>query len=374
MTTDTLGGVWNYSITLIKALKDYPIEIHLIGLGGLPSKNQLLEISFCDRVKFYPSNLKLEWMEHPNTRGIETLLVYLCDKIDPDLIHFNNYVNPEPFWGRPTITVFHSCVQTWWKAVKKEPAPQKWNGYYKLVESALCNADQLVFPSQAIQHVAQKEYRLNRETVVIPNACDPSENTEIAPIEKEGFIFCTGRIWDEAKNLQFLCTIARDLPWPIYVAGENRHPERAEESPLPNVRFLGKLSSEEINYWFDKAGIYINPALYEPFGLAVLEAAQAGCALALSHIDSLAEIWKDAALYFDPGNPEDMKAILRYLIVNPDQRNFYQKKAKRHASRYNSKTFGKRYFELYRSTINKKAEVLNKDIGKALIKTKNQTA
>lgn len=375
MTTDTLGGVWSYSITLIKALKDYPVKIHLVGLGGLPSKDQLLEItSYDDRVKFYPSKLKLEWMEHPDTRGIATLLAYLCDKINPDLVHFNNYVYPELFQNRPKITVFHSCVQTWWKAVKKEPAPAQWTSYYQLVESALRHASQLVFPSQAIQRMAQKEYHLNRESVVISNACGRSVSTETTPLEKEDFIFCTGRIWDEAKNLRFLCTIAQDLQWPIYVAGENKHPERAKENPLRNVRFLGKLSAEEINYWFDKAGIYVNPALYEPFGLAVLEAAQSGCALALSRIDTLTEIWGDAALYFDPGDPEDLKAILARLITRLDQRKQYQKKAQRRAARYDCKTFGKRYFQLYCNVIDTSKEGRQNHPHKTLINPKNQTA
>ena len=38
-------------------------------------------------------------------------------------------------------------------------------------------------------------------------------------------------------------------------------------------------------------------ALYEPFGLAVLEAAQAGCALVLSDIPTFRELWDGAALF-----------------------------------------------------------------------------
>lgn len=46
-----------------------------------------------------------------------------------------------------------------------------------------------------------------------------------------------------------------------------------------------------------RAAVYAAPALYEPFGLAILEAAQAGCALVLGDLPSLRELWGDAAAY-----------------------------------------------------------------------------
>ena len=48
------------------------------------------------------------------------------------------------------------------------------------------------------------------------------------------------------------------------------------------------LSGEDIRPWFARAGIYALPAVYEPFGLSVLEAALSGCALVLGDIPSLA--------------------------------------------------------------------------------------
>ena len=43
--------------------------------------------------------------------------------------------------------------------------------------------------------------------------------------------------------------------------------------------------------------IFVSAARYEPFGLAVLEAAQAGCALVLSDIPTFRELWDGAALF-----------------------------------------------------------------------------
>jgi glycosyltransferase involved in cell wall biosynthesis len=49
---------------------------------------------------------------------------------------------------------------------------------------------------------------------------------------------------------------------------------------------LGRLDDEEIARELGLRPVFVSLARYEPFGLAVLEAAGAGCALVLSDIES----------------------------------------------------------------------------------------
>ena len=58
--------------------------------------------------------------------------------------------------------------------------------------------------------------------------------------------------------------------------------------------------SSSIARWLKAAPVFVSSALYEPFGLAVLEAAQAGCPLVLSDIPSFRELWDGAALFVSP--------------------------------------------------------------------------
>jgi glycosyltransferase involved in cell wall biosynthesis len=134
------------------------------------------------------------------------------------------------------------------------------------------------------------------------------------PTRKEDFVFSTGRVWDAAKNIGALDLAAPLVSWPIFVAGEAQHPEGGRH-PLRNVFPVGKLSSEDICPWFSRAGIYALPALYEPFGLSILEAALSGCALVLGDIPSLREIWDDAALFVPPSDPEALALSINSLIV-----------------------------------------------------------
>src|SRR5207248_6075453 len=85
-------------------------------------------------------------------------------------------------------------------------------------------------------------------------------------------------------------------------------------------RPLGSLSPPHFADWLARAAIYALPARYEPFGLSVLEAAQAGCALVLGDIPSLRENWDGAAVFVSPDSPPELEAALAALIREPQRR------------------------------------------------------
>jgi glycosyltransferase involved in cell wall biosynthesis len=113
--------------------------------------------------------------------------------------------------------------------------------------------------------------------------------------------------------------VARRLPWPIFVAGDNHHPEGGEIRPH-NTRLLGRLSQRALGAWLGRAAIYCLPARYEPFGLSVLEAALSGCTLVLGDIPSQREIWRHRAVFVPPDDAEALEDALSRLIADPDRR------------------------------------------------------
>jgi len=82
-----------------------------------------------------------------------------------------------------------------------------------------------------------------------------------------------------------------------------------------------------------RASIFASPARYEPFGLAALEAAQAGCALVLGDIPSLREVWGDAALFVPPDDDEALLAALR-TASRPRELHVLASRARARAARY----------------------------------------
>jgi glycosyltransferase involved in cell wall biosynthesis len=61
----------------------------------------------------------------------------------------------------------------------------------------------------------------------------------------------------------------------------------------------------------------VSAASFEPFGLAVLEAAQAGCPLVLSDIPTFRELWDGAALFVAPDSEIDVAQAIESLIADP---------------------------------------------------------
>ena len=89
---------------------------------------------------------------------------------------------------------------------------------------------------------------------------------------------------------------------------------------LPHIQTLGELGGEDIQAWLARRPIFASVPRYEPFGLAVLEAAQAGCALVLSDIPTLRELWDGAALFVSADDDAAIAAAIRDLVADPRRR------------------------------------------------------
>ncbi len=82
--------------------------------------------------------------------------------------------------------------------------------------------------------------------------------------------------------------------------------------------------AEYLNYVSDadrleilkRASVLIQPAFYEGFGMQILEAFAAGVPVAVSKVSSMPEVAQEAAIYFDPHNPQDIKNALKSLIFD----------------------------------------------------------
>jgi glycosyltransferase involved in cell wall biosynthesis len=148
------------------------------------------------------------------------------------------------------------------------------------------------------------------------------------------------------------------------VAGTDTDSLNKNEQELQNIYFLGQLSSEALQELMLKAALFVMPAKYEPFGLAILEAARAGCTLAVGNIGSLNEIWGETALYFDPFNDEEALMVLQQLIEDKELRTQLVKKSMKRAESFTEQAMAANYFEVYKSLIRqRKLETLkNKEI------------
>jgi len=70
------------------------------------------------------------------------------------------------------------------------------------------------------------------------------------------------------------------------------------------IRVLGRVGAEELGALYTGATGLVLPSLFEGFGMTVLEAMQCGCPVACSSRTALPEVAGEAALLFDPREPE----------------------------------------------------------------------
>ncbi len=346
MTADTVGGVWTYSIELARALARHGIRVSLATMGSPASEWQCAEARSIPGLTLHESNYKLEWQDDPwdSVDEASLWLRELAAAVQPDLVHINGYSHASLAYGVPVLSVAHSCVCSWWRAVKQTAVPERYGEYRRRVCEGLAGADLVIAPSLAMLSCIEREYGFNGNAAVISNARDASR---FRPAEKQPYILTGGRLWDAAKNTAALDGIAGQLEWPVLVAGEEADPEGRRQD-FAGVQLLGRLSSEQMAERFAHAAIYALPARYEPFGLSVLEAALAGCALVLGDIPSLREVWGDAALYVDPENPEQLRQTLERVIRSTLLREDLAQRARLRARRYSPGRMAQAYLEAYR--------------------------
>ncbi|MDP3974393.1 MAG: glycosyltransferase family 1 protein [bacterium] len=76
----------------------------------------------------------------------------------------------------------------------------------------------------------------------------------------------------------------------------------------------GQIDDDLLISFYNLATIYIQPSLYEGFGLPILEALASGTPVVSSNKGSLPEIGGDSAVYFDPTNQNQFIHILKDLL------------------------------------------------------------
>lgn len=346
MTADAVGGVWTYSLELARNLAERGVQVSLATMGALPTAEQRREAARVEGLSLFESSYALEWMDDPweDVARAGDWLLGLERRLAPDVVHLNGYCHGALPWRAPTLMIGHSCVLSWWEAVKGEPAPERYARYQAEVSRGIRAARRLAAPTGAMLRALQKHYGPHPQTRVIPNG---HEAPSVAAIAKEDLVFCATRVWDEAKNVATLAQAAEALPWPVYIAGDARCPRTGAPIHFDHAVLLGRLERAFVLDWLARAAIFALPALYEPFGLSALEAACAGCALVLGDIPSLREIWGAAAVYVPPRDPDALRAAIAGLIHDPARRRELAERARSRGEQLSAERMASQYAVAY---------------------------
>ena len=333
MTVDAVGGIWTYALDLGAGLRRRGFSVTLAVMGPAAGGAQRRQAEERGLIVANTGH-QPDWLAE-DAGAVEAAgaaVASLAQLLGADLVHLNHpALAAGGRFDRPHIAVCHSCVATWWQAVRGDPLPEDFRWRTDLVRRGLKATRVVVAPSRAFAEATRRTYGLECLPLVVPNGREPGSATSRATPAQS--VFTAGRLWDEGKNVAVLDRVATRIAVPIEAAGSQVGPN-GSAIVFEHVRPLGALDEAAMRARLAARPIYVAPALYEPFGLAVLEAALAGCALVLSDIPTFREVWEDAAIFVPANDEQAIATAVDRLLGDDTYRAERGQAAERHARRY----------------------------------------
>lgn len=248
---------------------------------------------------------------------------------------------------RPFVAVHHGFY------VCDQSGRQDWREKLKLGVARRANAN------IAVSAAVARDTHLDCE--VIPNAYDDSLfNHDGSAARKTDLAFVGRLVSDKGADLllRALSTLrAHGLRPNLTIIGDG--PERqalkrlaAETGVAKQVRFTGTLSQHCVAAELRRDEILVVPSLCnEAFAIVALEGAACGCVVLGSHSGGLPEAIGPTGTTFPRGDVETLAEKLRFLLLNPEERERYRSAAAAHLARHAPETIAKRYLGVFRRVL-----------------------
>lgn len=295
MTADAVGGVWRYAIELADGFAANGVETVLAVMGPAAGAGQRLEAERVPGLHLIQTGLELDWTarDADELHNVARALCSLAVEVGASCVHLHApALMGGTSWPVPVVAVAHSCVATWWRAVRGGDMPADLAWRTDAAALGLHYANAVIAPSQAHADALRQVYG-PVQVHVVHNGRRPML---ASTLRRDRAVLTAGRLWDEGKDVAALDRAAATLGAPVRAAGPVAGPNGAAAS-FTSLELLGNLDEPALAAEHARAAVFASVPRYEPFGLAVLEAAQAGMALVLSDIPSLRELWDGAAAF-----------------------------------------------------------------------------
>jgi glycosyltransferase involved in cell wall biosynthesis len=356
-TTDAVGGVWSYALDLARGLAAEEMRVTLAVTGPPPGAAQAAAAAAIAGLELVVTGLPLDWAAEDAGTVLRAgaALAALASAREATLVQLNSpaYAAGGDF-AQPLVIACHSCVASWWEAQHRAALPPDLRWRRDQAAAGYRQARRLVAPTAAFAATTARLYGLAQPPTVVANGRSPlpapSAGAAAALPLPANFVFSAGRLWDSAKNFAALDAAAALLEWPVLAAGPLAGPQGGAIA-LPHLRLTGLLGPAAMARCYAEAGLFVSTARYEPFGLAVLEAAQAGCPLLLADLPGFREIWGDAASYLPDDRPTSLAVAIDRLMRDPAQRQARGAAARARAARYTVEAMQGGMLALYREAM-----------------------
>jgi glycosyltransferase involved in cell wall biosynthesis len=324
------GGMETYARELIPALVQERPDLRISALVNREASEQAGPWSELAEQVVVPvrARRRAEWL-----RGEQQLLPRLATRAGVEIVH--SLGSTAPAWGsfRRVVTI-HDLI---YRIYPETHDGLRSVGMAVLVPLAARRSDRIIVPSTSTRDdlVRFLKTRPGKIDVVPEGVGLPAEATAESELRArlgigDGTVCLTASAKRPHKNLIRLldawALLPRDRrPMLVLPGYPTRHEKELRARALElgveaDTRFLGWVSTADLEGLYRLASCFVYPSLYEGFGLPVLEAMARGLPVACSDRASLIEVAGGAARFFDPEDPRAIADSVQELLRDEDAR------------------------------------------------------
>lgn len=304
------------------------------------------------------------WLETGFQRHIE--------RLEPDLVHFTNYLVPR---ARRTRAMYAVTIHdlTAWKMPEALPFIY---GHYirKAISRSARIADLILCPSDSIRKEIIEHFNLKEDSVRTAwNAnsrlprLSPQAQEELSDrfrrkigLQKP-FVLFVGTL-ERRKNVTTLvdafARVADELDLQCVMVGKAGYGFHEIKNSVFRQRcrdrFIlpGFVTDKELALLYTLADLFVYPSCYEGFGIPLLEAMSFGLPIIASRIPSSEEVTADAAVYYDL--PQDHDALARKMIEvleNPELKRGLGLRGKQRSGKFSWENLARMHIDAYEDSL-----------------------
>lgn len=216
-----------------------------------------------------------------------------------------------PLWGCDVCAIYDCILETYPEGYKDHRLFRK---FYMLraKRTAKIKSRKIITDSETAKKEIQKYYNVGDDRITVIGAGwehmkkiekDEKIFDALPQIKRKEYFFALGSKYKH-KNFRWILKTAEKNPqYQFVISGEDSYSDEIKvlgANKPDNVFYTGYITDGQIKALMSECKAFIQPSLYEGFGIPPLEALSVGAKIIVSNVSCLPEIYKDTAYYIDP--------------------------------------------------------------------------
>ncbi len=279
----------------------------------------------------------------------------------------------------PLVHTYHTWYEDYTYYLTKGHVKKASNKVVEYLTKFYCDttATELIVPTKKIYDLFRQRYKFEKNINVIPTGIEIErffkENLDKHKLNRlykqfnisrhDFVIIWVGRLASE-KNLEFIFNVHKSLVKKhpnikLLLVGDGPERQKYEQDVAAigldkYTIFTGKVSWEEMPYFYNCADLYVTASKSETQGLTVIEAMSASVVPLCINDDAFSQTVIDGLNGRIFETEEDLINIIQELYHNNKERQYLSRQAKISTQKFSTKYFGEAVLDVYRRAIYEK--------------------